>query len=163
MIPWKGCTLLQSDPVLPGSSGERIFPGISGLNTVNFLYRGKFILPVNRGSDCTTFFGGRDYIMEEAITGDYALIKAYKADEAGNLIFRQSANNFNQPMATAGRITIAESDPVLPGSSGERIFPGISGLNTVNFLYRGKFILPVNRGSGISGPGKSGSDCNKFM
>ena len=46
--------------------------------------------------------------MEEAILGDFALIKAYKADEAGNLIFRQSANNFNQPMATAGKITIAE-------------------------------------------------------
>ena len=46
--------------------------------------------------------------MEEAITGDFALIKAYRADEAGNLTFRLAANNFNQPMATAGAITIAE-------------------------------------------------------
>lgn len=46
--------------------------------------------------------------MEEAITGDFALIKGHRADEAGNLTFRLSANNFNQPMASAGAITIAE-------------------------------------------------------
>ena len=53
-------------------------------------------------------FGGRDYIMEESITGDFALIKAHKADTAGNLTFRLTANNFNQPMASAGTVTIAE-------------------------------------------------------
>ena len=46
--------------------------------------------------------------MEEAITGDFALIKGHRADEAGNVTFRLSANNFNQPMASAGAITIAE-------------------------------------------------------
>ena len=46
--------------------------------------------------------------MEEAIKGDFSLIKAQKADTAGNLTFRLTANNFNQPMAAAGRITIAE-------------------------------------------------------
>ena len=46
--------------------------------------------------------------MEEAITGDFSLIKAHKADEAGNLTFRLTANNFNQPMASAGKITIVE-------------------------------------------------------
>eukprot|EP00116_Pleurobrachia_bachei_P018407 sb/3478669/ len=57
------------------------------------------------------------------------------------------------------------SDPDLPGCSGERVLPGESGCPVyrgqiaVNFLYRGNFILPVNRGSGKSGPGKSGSDC----
>ena len=53
-------------------------------------------------------FNGRNYIMEEAITGDFALIKGHRADEAGNVTFRLSANNFNQPMASAGAITIAE-------------------------------------------------------
>eukprot|EP00116_Pleurobrachia_bachei_P000851 sb/3461113/ len=53
------------------------------------------------------------------------------------------------------------SDPDLPGCSGKRVLPGIiSGSNTVYFLFRGRFILPVNRGSGKSGSGKSGSDCN---
>ena len=46
--------------------------------------------------------------MEKAITGDFALVKAWKADKAGNLIFRKTARNFNPPMARAARITIAE-------------------------------------------------------
>ena len=46
--------------------------------------------------------------MEESITGDFALIKAWKADKYGNLIFRKSARNFNVPMAKAARCTIAE-------------------------------------------------------
>ena len=46
--------------------------------------------------------------MEEAITGDYALVKGWKADRVGNIIFRMSARNFNVPMAKAAKITIAE-------------------------------------------------------
>ena len=53
-------------------------------------------------------FADRHYIMEESITGDFALIKAWKADRYGNLIFRKSARNFNVPMAKAARCTIAE-------------------------------------------------------
>ncbi|XP_063681215.1 succinyl-CoA:3-ketoacid coenzyme A transferase 1, mitochondrial-like [Bolinopsis microptera] len=59
-------------------------------------------------------FNGRNYIMEEAITGDFSLIKAHKADEAGNLTFRLTANNFNQPMASAGKITIVEVEEIVP-------------------------------------------------
>ncbi|CAI9740342.1 succinyl-CoA:3-ketoacid:3-ketoacid coenzyme A transferase 1, mitochondrial-like [Octopus vulgaris] len=58
-------------------------------------------------------FNGVNYIMEEAITGDYALIKAWKADRAGNLIFRKTARNFNPPMAKAGQITIAEVEEIV--------------------------------------------------
>merc|ERR1712227_346521 len=58
-------------------------------------------------------FGGRNFIMEEAITGDYSLVKAWKADRAGNLIFRKTANNFNQPMCKAGKITIAEVEEIV--------------------------------------------------
>ena len=46
--------------------------------------------------------------MEEGITGDFSLIKAQRADTAGNLQFNLTANNFNQPMCSAGKITIAE-------------------------------------------------------
>ncbi len=53
-------------------------------------------------------FDGRDYIMEEAITGDFALIKAWRADKMGNIQFRMTARNFNLPMAKAARVTIAE-------------------------------------------------------
>ena len=53
-------------------------------------------------------FNGRNYILEEAITGDFSLIKAWKSDRAGNLVFKKSAKNFNIPMAKASPITIAE-------------------------------------------------------
>ena len=59
-------------------------------------------------------FGGVTYVMEEAIRGDLALIKAWRADEAGNLQFRMTARNFNQPMATAGAICIAEVEQIVP-------------------------------------------------
>ncbi|KAJ3603875.1 hypothetical protein NHX12_028616 [Muraenolepis orangiensis] len=53
-------------------------------------------------------FNGRHYIMEMAITGDFALVKAWKADRAGNIIFRKTARNFNQPMCKAAKITVVE-------------------------------------------------------
>ncbi|KAK7100759.1 succinyl-CoA:3-ketoacid coenzyme A transferase 1, mitochondrial-like [Littorina saxatilis] len=58
-------------------------------------------------------FNGRNYIMEEAIRGDFALIKAWKADRAGNLIFRKSAQNFNTPMCKAAKVTIAEVEEIV--------------------------------------------------
>ncbi|NP_001171772.1 succinyl-CoA:3-ketoacid-coenzyme A transferase 1, mitochondrial [Saccoglossus kowalevskii] len=58
-------------------------------------------------------FNGRDYIMEPAITGDFALVKAWKADRAGNLIFRKTARNFNPPMCKAAKITIAEVEEIV--------------------------------------------------
>jgi len=58
-------------------------------------------------------FNGHDYILEEGITGDYALVKAWKADKAGNLIFRMTANNFNHPMAKAAKVTIAEVEEIV--------------------------------------------------
>jgi len=58
-------------------------------------------------------FNGRNFIMEEGITGDFALVKAWKADKAGNLIFRKTANNFNQPMCKAAKITIAEVEDIV--------------------------------------------------
>ena len=53
-------------------------------------------------------FNGRHYIMEEALTADYAFIKAWKADKYGNLVFRKAARNFNVPMGKAAKVTIAE-------------------------------------------------------
>uniref|UniRef100_A0A4W4GTH2 Succinyl-CoA:3-ketoacid-coenzyme A transferase n=1 Tax=Electrophorus electricus TaxID=8005 RepID=A0A4W4GTH2_ELEEL len=58
-------------------------------------------------------FRGRHFIMETAITGDYALAKAWKADRAGNVIFRKTARNFNQPMCKAARVTIVEVEEIV--------------------------------------------------
>lgn len=62
----------------------------------------------------TQLFNGLPYILEEAITGDYALIKAQKADEMGNLVFNKSARNFNQVMCRAAKCTIVEVEEIVP-------------------------------------------------
>lgn len=61
----------------------------------------------------TRNFNGTNYVMEEAIVGDYALVKAWKADKKGNLIFRKTANNFNQAMARAAKTTIVEVEELV--------------------------------------------------
>lgn len=81
-------------------------------------------------------FDGRNYVMETAITGDFALIKAWKADKAGNLIFNKSARNFNPVMCKAAKVTIVEAEEIVeigqldpdnihvPGIYVDRIFKG---------------------------------------
>jgi len=58
-------------------------------------------------------FNGKNYVMERALYGDFALVKAWKADKAGNLVFRGTANNFNQDVAGAAKITIAEVEELV--------------------------------------------------
>ena len=58
-------------------------------------------------------FNGRDYILEESITGDFALVKAWKADKTGNLIYRNTAMNFNPMAATAGKISVVEVEEIV--------------------------------------------------
>ena len=58
-------------------------------------------------------FDGRDYILEESIRGDFAFVKAWKADTFGNLVFRKTARNFNPMVATAGKITVAEVEEIV--------------------------------------------------
>jgi len=58
-------------------------------------------------------FDGKEYILENSLTADIALVKAYKADKAGNLIFRKTAQNFNPVCAMAGKISIAEVEEIV--------------------------------------------------
>lgn len=62
-------------------------------------------------------FDGEDYILERGIRADLAIIKGWKADQSGNLIFRKTARNFNHPMATAGRVCVAEVEEIVPMGS----------------------------------------------
>ena len=62
-------------------------------------------------------FDGETFILERGIRADLSIVKAWKADEAGNLVFRKTARNFNQPMATAGRICVAEVEEIVPVGS----------------------------------------------
>jgi len=58
-------------------------------------------------------FNGKTYIMEESLTADISLVKAYKADKAGNLVFRKTTQNFNPVCAMAGKITVAEVEQIV--------------------------------------------------
>ncbi|XP_070510077.1 succinyl-CoA:3-ketoacid coenzyme A transferase 1, mitochondrial-like [Chironomus tepperi] len=100
-------------------------------------------------------FNGRHYIMEEAITGDFALVRAYKADELGNLIFRKAARNFNPPMCKAAKITIAEVEEIVPVGDlqpDEIHVPGIF----VHRLIRSKFQKRIERKT-VTKPSSDGS------
>jgi 3-oxoacid CoA-transferase len=76
----------------------------------------------------TRDFNGRSYVMEEAIVGDFAFVKAWKADERGNLVWRGTSRNFNPDCARAGKICIAEVEEIVPAGSldpSEVHLPGI--------------------------------------
>lgn len=62
-------------------------------------------------------FNGQTYILERAIVADLAIVKAWKADETGNLVFRKTARNFNVPAATCGKICVAEVEEIVPTGS----------------------------------------------
>lgn len=74
-----------------------------------------FGTPVGEGKEVRNF-GGRDYILEESIKGDFAIVKGWKADRYGNVIYRATAQNFNPMAATAGKITVVEVEEIVePG------------------------------------------------
>lgn len=69
--------------------------------------------PLAEGKE-TRVFDGEEYLLERAIAGDIAFIKAYRADEFGNLVYRKTGRNFNPLMATAAKIVVAEVDEIVP-------------------------------------------------
>jgi len=82
-------------------------------------------------------FNGKDYLLEYAFDADYAIVKAWKGDTKGNLIFKDTARNFNPLMAMAGKITIAEVEELVPAGTlnpNEIHIPGIM----VNRIFQGE-------------------------
>ncbi|MCK5847173.1 MAG: CoA transferase subunit A [Bacteroidales bacterium] len=125
-----------------GTLAERIRAGGAGIPA--------FFVPAGYGTEVAEGkevreYNGKPHILEEALTADFAIVKAWKGDKAGNLIFRHTANNFNQPMAMAGKITIAEVDELvevgeldpnqihLPGVFVQRIFQGVDYEKRIEF------------------------------
>jgi 3-oxoacid CoA-transferase subunit A len=96
-----------------GTLAERIRAGGAGIPA--------FYTPAGVGTIVaegkeTREFDGRPYLMERALTADFALVRAWKGDRMGNLTYRKTANNFNSVMATAAKITIAEVEELVePG------------------------------------------------
>lgn len=82
-------------------------------------------------------FNGKMHIMEEAFKADFAIVKAWKGDEAGNLIFKGTARNFNAPMAGAAKITIAEVEELVPAGTLDPNAIHIPGI-MVNRIFQGE-------------------------
>lgn len=96
-----------------GTLAEKIRAGGAGIPA--FFTATGFGTPVAEGKE-TREIKGRHYVLEESLTADFALIRAWKADTMGNLVFRKTAANFNPMMATAGKITVAEVEEIVaPG------------------------------------------------
>jgi 3-oxoacid CoA-transferase subunit A len=106
-----GKVVLELNP--QGTLAERIRAGGAGIPAF-FTPTGAGTV-VSEGKEIREF-DGRPYVMERGLKADFALIKAWKADRWGNLIFRKTARNFNPVMATAARVTIAEVEEIVePG------------------------------------------------
>jgi 3-oxoacid CoA-transferase subunit A len=124
-----------------GTLAEKMRAGGAGIPA--FYTATGFGTPVGEGKEARKF-NGRDYILEESITGDFAIVKAYKADRYGNCIYRHTAQNFNPMAATAGKITVLEVEEIVePGelSPSEIHTPGIY----VDRIIVGKFEKRIER------------------
>jgi 3-oxoacid CoA-transferase subunit A len=96
-----------------GTLAEKIRAGGAGIPA--FYTATGFGTKVAEGKE-TKKFGDRNYVLEESLTSDYSLVKAWKADTMGNVIYRKTAMNFNPMIATAGKITIVEAEEIVkPG------------------------------------------------
>ncbi len=124
---------LEVDLIPQGSLAERCRAGGAGIPA--------FFTPAGFGTEVghekeVRYFNGKPHILEHALTADFAIVKAWKGDKLGNLIFKGTARNFNPMMAMAGRITIAEVEELVepgeldpnfihtPGVFIQRIFQG---------------------------------------
>src|SRR4051812_32336588 len=82
-------------------------------------------------------FEGRHYVLERSLRADFAIVKAWKGDTMGNLVFRKTARNFNPVAATAGKITIAEVEELVPVGSLDPDHVHLPGIY-VNRIFQGK-------------------------
>lgn len=124
---------LEVDLIPQGSLAERCRAGGAGIPA--FFTPAGYGTEVAEGKEIREF-NGKPHILESALTADYAIVKAWKGDKYGNLIFKGTARNFNPVMAMAGKITIAEVEELVepgeldpnqihtPGIFIQRIFQG---------------------------------------
>ena len=105
---------LEVDLIPQGTLAERIRAGGAGIPA--FFTPAGVGTEIAEGKEIRTF-DGKEYLLESWLRADFALVKAWKGDASGNLIFKGTARNFNPMMATAGKITIAEVEELLPVGS----------------------------------------------
>jgi 3-oxoacid CoA-transferase subunit A len=126
---------LEVDLIPQGSLAERCRAGGAGIPA--FFTPAGYGTEVAEGKEVREF-NGKPHILESALTADFAFVKAWKGDTAGNLIYKHTARNFNPMMAMAGKITVAEVEELVPvgeldpnhihtpGIFVQRIFEGVN-------------------------------------
>ncbi len=97
-----------------GTLAERIRAGGAGIPAFYTATGAGTLLAEGKPAE---MFEGRDYVRETWLRADLAIVKAWKADPAGNLVFRRTARNFNPEMATAARVTVVEVEEMVPAGS----------------------------------------------
>ena len=102
---------LEVELIPQGTLAERIRAGGAGIPA--FFTPAGYGTEVGEGKESREF-NGKMYLMEEWLKADFAFVKAWKGDTAGNLIYKGTARNFNPMMATAGKITVAEVEELVP-------------------------------------------------
>ena len=105
---------LEVDLIPQGSLAERCRAGGAGIPA--FFTPAGFGTEISAGKEVRTF-NGKPHILETALNADFAIVKAWKGDTAGNLIYKGTARNFNPLMAMAGKITVAEVEELVPPGS----------------------------------------------
>ncbi|MCE3008523.1 MAG: CoA transferase subunit A [Bacteroidetes bacterium] len=102
---------LEVELIPQGTLAERIRAGGAGIPA--FYTPAGYGTEVAQGKE-TRAYNGKMYVLEQGLTADFALVKAWKGDTAGNLVYHHTARNFNPMMAAAGKITIAEVEELVP-------------------------------------------------
>jgi len=116
---------LEVDLIPQGSLAERCRAGGAGIPA--FFTPAGFGTEVAQGKE-VRMFDGKPHILEQALTADFAIVKAWKGDTEGNLVYKATAMNFNPMMAMAGKITVAEVEELVPAGTLDPNFihtPGI--------------------------------------
>ena len=121
------------DLIPQGSLAERCRAGGAGIPA--FFTPAGYGTEIGKGKEVRVF-NGKPHILETALEADFSLVKAWKGDKAGNLIYKATARNFNHPMAMAGKITIAEVE--------ELVEPGVLNPNQIH--TPGIFIQRIFKG-----------------
>lgn len=96
---------IEVELIPQGTLAEKIRAGGAGIPA--FYTPAGVGTPIAEGKE-TRMFNGKEYLLEEALTADFSLVRAWKGDKMGNLVYHKTARNFNPMIAAAGRVTIAE-------------------------------------------------------
>ena len=127
---------LEVDLIPQGSLAERCRAGGAGIPA--FYTPAGFGTEVAEGKE-VRMYNGKPHILEEALTADFAIVKAWKGDTEGNLIYKGTARNFNPMMAMAGKITIAEVEELVPAGELDPNFIHTPGIFVQRIFQGDKF------------------------